>query len=194
MANNKGCYSNPASITITIKDKHIWKGYADTTYGNDANWDFGYPKFNIGSVEIETATFQPILNKTGAFSVPSLVVKQNSSLEVNGFLNVGELNSYVKKANFSFSSSSTTSLVNSQLNGIYEISNAPNGHSLEFKKKFGLGKDYGLYSFRHTFISKLYNTFIKEMTPEEAESNIMSITGHTSKTALRKYLYTRGLF
>lgn len=59
---------------------------------------------------------------------------------------------------------------------------------LEIKKKFGLGKDYGLYSFRHTFISKLYNTFIKEMTPEEAESNIMSITGHTSKTALRKYL------
>ena len=59
---------------------------------------------------------------------------------------------------------------------------------LEVKKKFGLGKDYGLYSFRHTFISKLYNTFIKEMTPEEAESNIMSITGHTSKTALRKYL------
>ncbi|WP_262884248.1 hypothetical protein [Flavobacterium haoranii] len=26
------------------------------------------------------------------------------------------------------------------------------------------------------------------MTPEEAESNIMAITGHTSKTALRKYL------
>lgn len=59
---------------------------------------------------------------------------------------------------------------------------------LEVKKKFGLGKDYGLYSFRHTFISKLYNTFIKGMTPEEAESNIMSITGHNSKTALRKYL------
>ena len=59
---------------------------------------------------------------------------------------------------------------------------------LEIKKKFGLGKDYGLYSFRHTFITKLYNTFIKEMTPEEAESNIMAITGHTSKTALRKYL------
>ncbi len=58
----------------------------------------------------------------------------------------------------------------------------------EVKKKFGLGKDYGLYSFRHTFITKLYNTFIKEMTPEEAESNIMAITGHTSKTALRKYL------
>ncbi len=58
----------------------------------------------------------------------------------------------------------------------------------EVKKKFGLGKDYGLYSFRHTFISKLYNTFIKEMTPEEAESNIMSITGHATKIALRKYL------
>ncbi|WP_130735967.1 tyrosine-type recombinase/integrase [Flavobacterium sp. J27] len=59
---------------------------------------------------------------------------------------------------------------------------------LEVKKKFGLSKDYGLYSFRHTFITKLYNTFIKEMTPEEAESTIMSITGHTTKTALRKYL------
>ncbi|MEZ4854305.1 tyrosine-type recombinase/integrase [Flavobacterium sp.] len=58
----------------------------------------------------------------------------------------------------------------------------------EVKKKFGLGKDYGLYSFRHTFITKLYNTFTKEMTPEEAESNIMAITGHSSKTALRKYL------
>lgn len=59
---------------------------------------------------------------------------------------------------------------------------------LEVKKKFGLGKEYGLYSFRHTFITKLYNTFIKEMTPEEAESNIMAITGHTTKSALRKYL------
>ena len=59
---------------------------------------------------------------------------------------------------------------------------------LEVKKKFGLGKDYGLYSFRHTFISKLYNTFIKKMTPEEAESNIMAITGHATKIALRKYL------
>ncbi|OUD35097.1 tyrosine-type recombinase/integrase [Flavobacterium sp. FPG59] len=59
---------------------------------------------------------------------------------------------------------------------------------LEVKKKFGFDKNYGLYSFRHTFITKLYNTFIKEMTPDEAESNIISITGHTSKTALRKYL------
>ena len=59
---------------------------------------------------------------------------------------------------------------------------------LEVKKKFGFDKNYGLYSFRHTFITKLYNTFIKEMTPDEAESNIMSITGHSTKTALRKYL------
>ncbi|UOX32321.1 hypothetical protein LXD69_09675 [Flavobacterium sediminilitoris] len=59
---------------------------------------------------------------------------------------------------------------------------------LEVKKEFGLRKDYGLYSFRHTFITKPYNTFIKEMTPKEAESTIMSITRHTTKTALRKYL------
>ena len=45
---------------------------------------------------------------------------------------------------------------------------------LEVKKKFGFDKNYGLYSFRHTFITKLYNTFIKEMTPDEAESNIIS--------------------
>lgn len=56
------------------------------------------------------------------------------------------------------------------------------------KDHFKLGSEYGLYSFRHTFISKLYNQLIKEKTPFEAESYLMEITGHKTIDALRKYL------
>ena len=63
--------------------------------------------------------------------------------------------------------------------------------SKRFKKvkdHFKLGTDYGLYSFRHTFITKLYNEFAKSMTPYEAKSKLMLITGHTTMEALNKYL------
>jgi len=63
--------------------------------------------------------------------------------------------------------------------------------SKRFKKvkdHFGLGKEYGLYSFRHTFITKLYNEFAKSMTPNEAKSKLMLITGHNTMDALEKYL------
>ncbi len=63
--------------------------------------------------------------------------------------------------------------------------------SKRFKKvkdHFNLGKDYGLYSFRHTFITKLYNEFAKSMTPNEAKSKLMLITGHNTMDALEKYL------
>lgn len=56
------------------------------------------------------------------------------------------------------------------------------------KDKFKLGADYGLYSFRHTFIGKLYNVFIKEMTPDETEGKLMLITGHDTRKALQQYL------
>lgn len=56
------------------------------------------------------------------------------------------------------------------------------------KKPLKLGKDYGLYSFRHTFITKLYVELVKNSTPFEAKSKLMLITGHTSMTALEKYL------
>ena len=56
------------------------------------------------------------------------------------------------------------------------------------KDKFSLGADYGFYSFRHTFISKLYNLFIKDMTPDETESKLMLITGHDTRKALQQYL------
>ncbi len=56
------------------------------------------------------------------------------------------------------------------------------------KKKFNLGKEYGLYSFRHTFITKLYRKMAENATPFEVKSKLMLITGHSTMTALEKYL------
>lgn len=65
-------------------------------------------------------------------------------------------------------------------------------YSLRFKTvvkdKFNLGKEYGLYSFRHTFITKLYRALKENSSPHEAKSQLMQITGHTSMTALESYL------
>ncbi|WP_290803489.1 hypothetical protein [Flavobacterium sp.] len=51
-----------------------------------------------------------------------------------------------------------------------------------------MGKIMALYSFRHTYITKLYNELVKDTTPFEAKSKLMLITGHTTMTALEKYL------
>jgi integrase len=56
------------------------------------------------------------------------------------------------------------------------------------KDHFNLGTDYGLYSFRHTYIPKLYRALTKYSSPFEAKSKLMLITGHSSMTALEKYL------
>jgi len=56
------------------------------------------------------------------------------------------------------------------------------------KDHFKLGEDYGLYSFRHTSITKLFRELVKNSSPNEAESKLMLITGHSTITALRKYL------
>ena len=58
----------------------------------------------------------------------------------------------------------------------------------KIKKHFDLGSNYGLYSFRHTFITRLYNDFIKNMTENEAKSKLMLISGHKTMDALDKYL------
>ncbi|TCK67255.1 phage integrase family protein [Winogradskyella wandonensis] len=58
----------------------------------------------------------------------------------------------------------------------------------KIKDKFGLGVDYGLYSFRHTAITNLYRDFRKTMTPFEAKSKLKEITGHSTMTALEAYL------
>ncbi|WP_166963272.1 tyrosine-type recombinase/integrase [Yeosuana marina] len=56
------------------------------------------------------------------------------------------------------------------------------------KDPFGLDENYGLYSFRHTFITSLYRTLVEESSPFEAKSELMQITGHSSMAALEKYL------
>jgi integrase len=56
------------------------------------------------------------------------------------------------------------------------------------KDHFQLGKNYGLYSFRHTFITKLYRALVKDSSPHEAKSRLMLITGHSTMSALEKYL------
>lgn len=64
--------------------------------------------------------------------------------------------------------------------------------SNQFKKvvkdEFELGVNYGLYSFRHTYITKLYRAFRETLSPFEAKSKLMLITGHTTMIALEKYL------
>ncbi len=56
------------------------------------------------------------------------------------------------------------------------------------KDHFNLGADYGLYSFRHTYITKIYREMVKNSSPNEVEGKLMLITGHATVTALRKYL------
>lgn len=56
------------------------------------------------------------------------------------------------------------------------------------KQHFGLDENYGLYSFRHTFITKLYRSLVAETSPFSAKSSLMQITGHTTMSALEKYL------
>jgi integrase len=56
------------------------------------------------------------------------------------------------------------------------------------KEHFNLGKNYGLYSFRHTFITKLYRALVIDSSPHAAKSNLMLITGHSTMDALEKYL------
>ncbi|SNR50848.1 Phage integrase family protein [Lutibacter agarilyticus] len=56
------------------------------------------------------------------------------------------------------------------------------------KDHFNLDKNYGLYSFRHTYITKLYREIRKTSSPFEAKSRLMLITGHSTMTALEKYL------
>ena len=70
--------------------------------------------------------------------------------------------------------------------------NRRNYFSKRFKEKvkehFDLNEDYGLYSFRHTYITKLYRKLLKGSSPFEAKSRLMLITGHKSMSALEKYL------
>ncbi len=58
----------------------------------------------------------------------------------------------------------------------------------KIKDELGLGKDYGLYSFRHTFITKLYRELRTQYSQYETYDKLMLITGHTTLSALQQYL------
>lgn len=81
-----------------------------------------------------------------------------------------------------------------KIGGIWatELTNRRDYFSKRFKAvvkdHFGLDNNYGLYSFRHTFITKMYRTMVKESSPYAAKSSLMQITGHTTMVALEKYL------
>ncbi|OIQ24105.1 site-specific integrase [Lacinutrix sp. MedPE-SW] len=73
-----------------------------------------------------------------------------------------------------------------------QLNNKRDFYSKRFKRnvkeKFNLGINYGLYSFRHTYITKLYRGLVKTSSPFEAKSKLMLITGHSTMSALEKYL------
>lgn len=73
-----------------------------------------------------------------------------------------------------------------------ELENRRDYFTKRFKKvvkdHFKLDKNYGLYSFKHTFITKLYRSLVKESSPFAAKSKLMQITGHSTMLALEKYL------
>ena len=56
------------------------------------------------------------------------------------------------------------------------------------KEHFKLNENYTIYSFRHTYTVKVYRKLRKSYAPFEAKTRLMLITGHTSMTALEKYL------
>lgn len=58
----------------------------------------------------------------------------------------------------------------------------------KIKKEFGLDENYGLYSFRHTYITKLYRELRKTHGQYDTYDKLMLITGHTSLESLKKYL------
>ena len=69
--------------------------------------------------------------------------------------------------------------------------NKRNYFSKRFKKvkaTLNLSPEYTLYSFRHTFISRVYNNLKKRYPLSESIDKIMLITGHTSILALKSYL------
>ncbi|WP_147676276.1 tyrosine-type recombinase/integrase [Algibacter pacificus] len=80
-----------------------------------------------------------------------------------------------------------------QIGGAWETTetNKRDFYTKKYKKvkdHFGLGVNYGLYSFRHTFITKLYREMAKTASPFEVKSKLQLITGHSTMKALEQYL------
>ena len=59
----------------------------------------------------------------------------------------------------------------------------------KIKDKLGFGREYGLYSFRHTAILDLYNSKVDAGLPEQQILfELMPITGHKSVAGIKNYL------
>ena len=56
------------------------------------------------------------------------------------------------------------------------------------KNHFGFSNDYTIYSFRHTFTTKVYRRLRKQYPPFQSKSILMQITGHSTMKSLEKYL------
>lgn len=62
------------------------------------------------------------------------------------------------------------------------------GKFLEVKRKLKISGEYTMYSFRHTYITKLFREIRKTRTELETFDLLMKITGHSTLTALKSYL------
>lgn len=59
----------------------------------------------------------------------------------------------------------------------------------KLKAALGLGKEYGMYSFRHTAALEIYHSYIRDgKTEHGAVLELMPIIGHTNPDTTRKYL------
>lgn len=60
------------------------------------------------------------------------------------------------------------------------------------KDRFNLGNQYGLYSFRHSFITNLFRYLrsVEKKSYSEAIEVMQPITGHETRVALEKYIHT----
>lgn len=58
----------------------------------------------------------------------------------------------------------------------------------EVKDILKLGEEYTIYSFRHTFITKLFRELRKGRTELETFDLLMKVTGHSTLKALKSYL------
>ncbi|WP_196892123.1 tyrosine-type recombinase/integrase [Aureivirga marina] len=66
---------------------------------------------------------------------------------------------------------------------------------LKVKRDLNLGDNYGIYSFRHTFIKNLYFSFLNQgLPPIDAKNKLITITRHTTIKTLDNYLRNIGAY
>ncbi|MEM6687528.1 MAG: site-specific integrase, partial [Bacteroidota bacterium] len=107
---------------------------------------------------------------------------------------IGELENVIRKMNLENYAPDDYLITKYEHPAKWDIdeNNRTNHFSIKFrkvKKALNLGKDYTLYSTRHTAATNLYNHLLsQDNSEEEALMKLMQITRHKSKTGLRNYL------